>query len=95
MQLYTSSLTLDGRGMALYTNAMKRAFHSIPAPTGFAGVELLDNDNFITIRLNEKMFANLDEFAKREAIQYVFLVKKALEDNGAVVLVVRKALGDK
>jgi len=80
--------------MQMYTNAMKKAFHSITPPVGFAGVELLDNDNFITIRLNEKLFANLDEFAKREAIQYVFLVKKALEDNGAVVLVVRKALGE-
>ena len=80
--------------MPMYTDAMKRAFHSITAPDGFAGVELLDNDNFITIRLNEKLFANLDEFAKREAIQYVFLVKKALEDNGAIVLVVRKALGE-
>jgi predicted DNA binding CopG/RHH family protein len=80
--------------MKMYTDAMRRAFHSIEAPKGFAGIELLDNDNFITIRLNEKLFANLDEFAKREAIQYVFLVKKALEDNGAVVLVVRKALGE-
>jgi hypothetical protein len=73
---------------------MKRAFHSIAPPKGFAGVQLLDNENFITIKLDEKMFANLDEFAKREAVQYVFLVKKALEDNGAVVLVVRKALGE-
>ncbi len=79
----------------MYTDAMRRAFHSIEAPAGFAGVELLDNDNFITIRLNEKLFANLDEFAKRVAIQYVFKVKAALEDNGAVVLVVRKALGEK
>ena len=80
--------------MLMYTDAMKRAFHSIEAPKGFKGVQLLENENFITIRLDEKLFANLDEFAKREAIQYVFLVKKALEDNGAVVLVVRKALGE-
>jgi hypothetical protein len=78
----------------LYTDAMKRAFHSITPPAGFKGVQLLENENFITIKLDEKLFANLDEFAKREAIQYVFLVKKALEDNGAVVLVVRKALGE-
>ena len=95
MEQYTLGLTYTGRKMQMYTDAMKRAFHSIEAPKGFAGIELLDNDNFITIRLNEKLFANLDEFAKREAIQYVFLVKKALEDNGAVVLVVRKALGEK
>jgi hypothetical protein len=81
----------------MYTDAMRRAFHSLDhhAPKGFGGIELLDNDNFITVRLDEKKFANLDEFGKREAIKYVFLVKKALEDNGAVVLVVRKALGEK
>jgi hypothetical protein len=76
-----------------YTDAMKRAFHNIVPPKGFS-VELLDNGNFLTIRLNEKSFAKMDEFDKREAIHYVFLVKKALEDNGAVVLVVRKALGE-
>jgi hypothetical protein len=79
----------------MYTDAMKRAFHSIRAPQGFSGIEVLDNDNFITIRLNEKTFAVLSEFEKREAIEYVFRVKAALEDNGAVVLVVRKALGEK
>jgi hypothetical protein len=95
MVQFILNLIYTGKRMQMYTDAMKRAFHSIEAPKGFAGIELLDNDNFITIRLNEKLFANLDEFAKREAIQYVFLVKKALEDNGAVVLVVRKALGEK
>ena len=83
--------------MLMYTDAMKRAFHSLDShiPKGFGGIELLENENFITLRLDERKFANLDEFGKREAIQYVFLVKKALEDNGAVVLVVRKALGEK
>jgi hypothetical protein len=79
----------------MYTDAMKRAFHNIRPPKGFAGIELLDNENFITIRLNEIAFARLSEFEKREAIEYVFKVKAALEDNGAVVLVVRKALGEK
>lgn len=77
-----------------YTDAMRMAFHSIRAPEGFKGVELIDNDTFISIRLNEKNFASLTDEKKREAIQYVFRVKAALEDNGAVVLVVRKALGD-
>jgi len=97
MEQYTLDHTYTGKKMPMYTDAMKRAFHSLDShiPKGFRGVELLDNENFITIRLDEKRFANLDEFAKREAIQYVFLVKKALEDNGAIVLVVRKALGEK
>lgn len=78
-----------------YTDAMKRAFHSVIPPKGFSGIELIDNDTFISIRLNEKSFAILPEEDKRRAIEYVFKVKAALEDNGAVVLVVRKALGGK
>ena len=78
-----------------YTDAMKRAFHSITPPKGFSGVELIDNEHFISIRLNEKSFSTLAEEDKRRAIEYVFRVKDALEDNGATVLVVRKALGGK
>jgi hypothetical protein len=78
-----------------YTDAMRRAFHSVTPPKGFAGVELVDNEHFISIRLDEKNFASLPEEDKRRAIEYVFRVKSALEDNGAVVLVVRKALGGK
>jgi hypothetical protein len=78
-----------------YTDAMKRAFHSITPPKGFSGVELIDNEHFISIRLNEKSFSVLTEEDKRKAIEYVFRVKDALEDNGATVLVVRKALGGK
>ena len=78
-----------------YTDAMRRAFHSVTPPKGFAGVELVDNEHFISIRLDEKNFASLPEEDKRRAIEYVFKVKAALEDNGAVVLVVRKALGGK
>ena len=77
-----------------YTDAMRRAFHSVTPPKGFAGVELIDNEHFISIRLDEKNFASLPEEDKRRAIEYVFKVKKALEDNGAVVLVVKKALGE-
>jgi hypothetical protein len=78
-----------------YTDAMRRAFHSVTPPKGFVGVELVDNEHFISIRLDEKNFASLVEEDKRRAIEYVFRVKDALENNGAVVLVVRKALGGK
>lgn len=77
-----------------YTDAMRRAFHSVTPPKGFVGVELVDNEHFISIRLDEKNFASLVEEDKRRAIEYVFRVKDALENNGAVVLVVRKALGE-
>lgn len=77
----------------MYTDAMRTAFHSVRPPKGFPGVEIIDNENFITLRLSEKHFATLLDTEKREAIEYVFRVKSALEDNGATVLVVRKALG--
>jgi hypothetical protein len=78
--------------MTYYTEAMKKAFHSVIPPKGFSGVELIDNEMFITIRLDELNFVNLFDSQKREAIEYVFRIKSALEDNGATVLVVRKAL---
>ena len=78
----------------IYTDAMKRAFHSIDPPKGFS-IELLDSDHFITVRLDERKFASMLHDEKLEAVQYVVRVKKALEDNGATVLVVRKSLGGK
>jgi hypothetical protein len=75
----------------MYTDMMRRAFHQVQAPPNFS-VELLDNDNFLTIRLDEKKFYGMTDEQKREALQYVVTLKKALEENGAVVLVVRKAI---
>lgn len=76
----------------MYTDQMRMAFHSIRPPKGFAGIELIDNEFFITIKLDEKNFFNLSDSDKRSAIEYVFKVKRALEDNGATVLIVRKAV---
>jgi hypothetical protein len=76
----------------MYTDAMRRAFHQVEVPKGFAGVELIDNEFFLSIRLDEKNFAGLLDEDKRAALEYVIKLKKALEENGAVVLVVRKAL---
>jgi hypothetical protein len=76
----------------MYTDAMRRAFHQVQAPKGFAGIELIDNEFFLSIRLDEKNFASLSDEDKRAALEYVIKLKKALEENGAVVLVVRKAL---
>ena len=80
--------------MPMYTDAMRRAFHSVTPPKNFK-IELMDSDHFLTIRLNEKSFASMLHDEKLEAIQYVTRVKKALEDNGATVLVVRKSLDGK
>jgi hypothetical protein len=73
----------------MYTDAMKMAFHSIVPPKNF-GVQLIDNDHFITVKAKEDIFMRLLDEEKREAIEYMIRVKKALEDNGAIVLIVRE-----
>lgn len=75
----------------MYTDNMKRAFRSLDhfAPKGFK-LELIDNDNFITVRASEKTFMSLVDDDKKRAVEYMIRVKKALEDNGAIVLLVRE-----
>lgn len=73
----------------MYTDAMKMAFHSIKPPKGF-GVQLIDNDTFITVKAKEEVFMRLLDEDKRYAVEYMIRVKKALEDNGAIVLLVRE-----
>ena len=75
----------------MYTDGMRRAFHSLQAPKGF-GVTLIDNDNFLTIKLDERSFLHLSHDEKIEAAKYVIMVKKALEMEGAIVLVTREPL---
>ena len=68
---------------------MKRAFHSVQAPKGFS-VQLIDNDHFLTVKLDERHFAGLLHNEKIAALQYVVQLKKALEMEGAIVLVTRE-----
>lgn len=75
----------------MYTNEMRRAVHSIIPPKNF-GINIIDNDSFLTIRLNEKDFLNMVHDDKIEAVQYIARVKNALEQNGAIVLVTREAI---
>lgn len=75
----------------MYTDSMRRAFHSIIPPKNFA-INLIDNDHFLTIKLNEKSFLNMTHDEKIEAVSYVTQVKKALEMEGAIVLVTREVL---
>ena len=70
---------------------MQRAFHSITPPPNFY-VELIDNEHFLTIKLDEKKFIKMVHDEKIQALQYVVQVKKALEMNGAIVLVTREAI---
>ena len=75
----------------MYTENMKKAFHAIQPPKGF-GVELIDNEFFLTIRADEMQFLKLDHDEKIEAAMYLNRLKKALESEGAIVQIVRKAL---
>jgi hypothetical protein len=73
----------------MYTDDMKRAFRSVTPPKNF-GVELIDNDHFISVVAREDVFMRLLDEEKRGAIEYMIRVKKALEDNGAIVLLIRE-----
>jgi cytochrome c-type biogenesis protein CcmH/NrfF len=74
----------------MYTDQMRRAFRSLRCPEGFS-LELVDNDTFITVKAKEKIFMSLETVEKKkQAIEYMIRVKKALEDNGAIVLLVRE-----
>jgi hypothetical protein len=72
----------------MYTDAMKRAVRSIAPPKGF-GVDIIDNEHFITVRADEASFMKLFDRDKRLAVEYMVRVKKALEENGAIVMLVR------
>jgi hypothetical protein len=75
----------------MYTDSMRRAFHAIQAPKGFS-VQLIDNEHFLTIKLDERQFINLTHDEKIAALQYVVQLKNGLEMEGAIVLVTREAL---
>jgi hypothetical protein len=75
----------------MYTDDMRRIVHNLTPPKGF-GVDIIDNQNFLTIKLNEKQFVNMVHDEKIAALQYVVKLKSALEQNGAIILVTREAL---
>lgn len=72
----------------MYTDQMARAFRSITPPKGFS-VAIIDNEHFLTVRASAEQFFHLDHFQKVNAVEYMIKVKKALEDNGAIVLLTR------
>jgi hypothetical protein len=74
-----------------YTDSMAQAFHSLShyAPKGFS-LQIIDHDHFITVKASEENFMRLSDDGKRGAVEYMVRVKKALEDNGAIVLLVRE-----
>lgn len=75
----------------MYTDAMRRAVHSLDGhgPKGFH-LQIVDNEHFLSVRASEASFMRLGDAEKRQAVEYMVKIKKALEDNGAVVLLVRE-----
>jgi hypothetical protein len=75
----------------MYTDDMRKAFHSVTPPKGFS-VQIIDNEHFLTVKLDERSFLYMGHDDKISALQYVVKLKDALEQNGAIVLVTREAL---
>lgn len=75
----------------MYTDEMRRAFRSVErfCPKGFS-LQVIDNEYFITLRAAEKDFMSLLDKDKLRAVEYMVRAKHALEDNGAIVLLVRE-----
>ena len=75
----------------MYTDDMRRIVHNFTPPKGF-GVQIIDNEHFLTIKLDEMHFVRMSHDDKISALQYVVKLKEALEQNGAIVLVTREAV---
>ena len=75
----------------MYTDVMRKAVHSITPPKEF-GVEIIDNEHFLTVKLDEYKFLKMLHDEKIEALKYVVQIKKALEMNGAIVLLTREPI---
>jgi hypothetical protein len=79
----------------MYTLEMQRAFHSITPPPNF-GVQVFEHNVegmfFLEIVADEEKFVRLLDEEKRGAVEYMIRVKDALEHNGAIVQITRKAI---
>lgn len=73
----------------MYTDEMRRAFRSLAGPKNFS-LQIIDHDNFLTVKASENQFMSLTGEDKRSAVEYMAKVKSALELNGAIVLLVRE-----
>lgn len=75
----------------MYTDGMRRAVRSLAhyAPKGFV-LTIIDEEHFLTVKASEKDFFSLNSEDKIAAVEYMIRMKKALEDQGAIVLLVRE-----
>ena len=78
-----------------YTTKTKNAFQSIRGGANCRvtiGEHKVEGMGFMEIVADEKDFFNLADADKRAAVEYMFKVKAALEDNGAIVQITRRAI---
>lgn len=72
---------------------MATAFKSIVPPENFK-VVILENNDFLTILIDPEDIEALSDEQVEPAVKYINDVKKALENEGAIVFVVRDVLKD-
>jgi hypothetical protein len=77
----------------MYTLEMATAFKSIVPPENFKLV-VMENDDFLTLLIDPEDIENLEDHQVEPAVKYINDVKKALENEGAIVFVVRDVLKD-
>jgi hypothetical protein len=82
--------------MSFYTDAMKRAVHSIETPKNF-GVDIYEHSEngmlmFLEVVMDERRLVQLSHDDKIAAVIYTMRVKDALEKEGAVVQVTRREM---
>jgi hypothetical protein len=77
----------------MYTLEMATAFKSITPPENFKLV-VMENEDFLTLVIDPEDIEALSDEQVEPAVKYINDVKKALEDEGAVVFLVRDVLKD-
>jgi hypothetical protein len=81
----------------MYTDAMRQAVHSLDnyKPKGFGLTireSVVEGMSFLTVVIDAMSLTKMSVDDKLKAAEYIARIKFALEDNGAIVQLVREAL---
>lgn len=68
----------------MYTDSMRKAVKSIPAPKDF-NMDILDYGPFLTVQFYESQWRHFTEKERLRCLLYMETVKKTLEKLGASV----------
>lgn len=68
----------------MYTEVMRRAVRSIPAPKDF-NMDIVDYDHFLTVQFYESQWRHFTDKERLRCLLYMETVKKTLEKLGASV----------